>query len=57
MEQCAHALYDEAMRRKIAQLEQAKQEKSPELMRNVQELMQAQDLLAQSIQQMEGAFS
>lgn len=54
MQRRAHALYEEAVRQKIAQLEQAKQEKSPVLMREVQELTRVQNLLEGSTRQMEG---
>ena len=54
MERRAHAMYEEAMRAKLAQLEQAKQEKSPALMYEVQDLTRAQSLLAQGVHQMEG---
>lgn len=57
LEHRAHDLYDEAMQQRLAQLEQAKREKSPELMRDVQDLTRAQDLLTQSIHQMKEALS
>ena len=57
LEHRAHDLYDEAMQQRLAQLEQAKREKSPELMRDVQDLTRAQDLLTQSIRQMREALS
>ena len=53
MERRAHALYEDTMAKKIAQLEQAKQEKSPALMREVEDLTRVQHLLAQGIHQME----
>ena len=54
MQDRAHRLYDEAEAQKLAQLEQAKQEKSPVLMREVQELTRVQNLLEGSTRQMEG---
>lgn len=57
LERRAHDLYDEAMQQRLAQLEQAKQEKSPALMRDVQDLTRAQALLTQSIRQMKEALS
>lgn len=57
MQETAHRMYDEAEKRKIAQLDAAKEAQLPALMHEIQELTRAQELLKQSIGQMEGMAS
>ena len=53
MQSEARKIYEEAEAQRIAQLEAAKQEQAPELMREVQDLTRAKELLERSITQME----
>lgn len=53
MQREARQMYEEAETQRIAQLEAAKQEQAPELMREVQDLTRAKELLERSITQME----
>ena len=53
MQREARQMYEEAETQRIAQLEAAKQEQAPELMREVQDLTRAKVLLERSITQME----
>ena len=53
MQREARQMYEEAETQRIAQLEAAKQEQAPELMREVQDLTRAKMLLERSITQME----
>lgn len=57
MQETARRMYDEAEKRKIAQLDAAKEAQLPALMHEIQELTRAQELLKQSIGQMEGMAS
>ena len=54
MQDRAHRLYDEAEAQKLAQLEQAKQDKAPALQRELEALTRADALLQQGIRKMEG---